>query len=293
MAGKSYKGRELQYMLFVLPALVIMFVFFLYPVCSTLVYSFTDMKTAGDALNFTGLKNYHTLATDPQFRKALWNNIYFTVVVTVLQSLIAFILALTLDAKLKGKNLFRTYFFAPVVISSVAISFIWSFMYDPNTGVINEALKAIGLGFMQQNWLGDKSLAMFSISLVQIWQWVGFEMVIFMAGLNNIPKESYEVAKVEGASYFQTLFKVVIPQMKPTILMAMVLTTIGCFKVFDIIFIMTNGGPNHATEVLAQLLYEFAFKFGKMGLASAISVVLLIVIMLVGFGQMYLLRDKE
>lgn len=292
--SKKYRKRELQYALFVLPAFIIFFVFFFFPVIQTLGYSVTNRKMIPENTSFVGLKNFVTLFTDtPEFYIALKNNLFFTVVVTVLQSLIAFVLALVLDRKLKGKNFFRTYFFAPVVISSVAVSLIWAFMYDPNTGVLNTIFDMIGLGFLKQNWLGDDKVAMLSIALVQIWQWVGFEMVIFMAGLNNIPKDYYEVAEVSGANYFQTLFYMVIPQLKPTILTACVLTTVGCFKVFDLVYIMTSGGPVHATEVIAKLIYDYAFSYGKMGLASALSVILLVVIMVVGFGQMYLLRDKE
>ncbi len=292
--NKKYRKREIQYGLFVLPAFIIFLIFFFLPVLQTLGYSVTDRKMIPDNTQFVGIQNFVTLFTDtPEFFIALKNNIFFTVVVTVLQSLIAFILALVLDQKLRGRNFFRTYFFAPVVISSVAVSLIWAFMFDPNTGVLNSLFGILGLGFLKQNWLGDENVAMFSIALVQIWQWVGFEMVIFMAGLNNIPQDYYEVAKVSGATYFQTLFRVVIPQMKPTILTAGVLTTVGCFKVFDLVYIMTSGGPVHATEVIAKLIYDYAFSYGKMGLASALSVILLAVIMFVGFGQMYLLRDKE
>lgn len=269
-------------------------VFFFLPIIQTLGYSITNRKMISDHTRIIGMKNFVTLFTDtPEFFIALKNNLFFTVVVTVIQSLISFILALALDCRLRGKNFFRTYFFAPVVISSVAISLIWAFMYDPNTGVLNSIFGKLGLGFLRQNWLGDAKVAMFSLALVQIWQWVGFEMVIFMAGLNNVPKEYYEVAEIEGASYFQTLFKVVIPEIRPTILTACVLTTVGCFKVFDLVYIMTSGGPVHATEVIAKLIYDYAFSYGKMGMASALSVILLIVIMIVGFGQMYLLRDKE
>lgn len=292
--NKKYRKREIQYGLFVLPAFIIFLIFFFLPVLQTLGYSVTDRKMIPDNTQFVGIQNFVTLFTDtPEFFIALKNNIFFTVVVTVLQSLISFILALVLDQKLRGRNFFRTYFFAPVVISSVAVSLIWAFMFDPNTGVLNSLFDILGLGFLKQNWLGDENVAMFSIALVQIWQWVGFEMVIFMAGLNNIPQDYYEVAKVSGATYFQTLFRVVIPQMKPTILTAGVLTTVGCFKVFDLVYIMTSGGPVHATEVIAKLIYDYAFSYGKMGLASALSVILLAVIMFVGFGQMYLLRDKE
>lgn len=292
--GKKYRKRERQYLLFVLPAFIIFMIFFFVPVIQTLGYSVTNRKMIPDHTQFVGVKNFVTLFTDtPEFYTALKNNLFFTVVVTVIQSLIAFILALVLDSKLKGKNLFRTYFFAPVVISSVAVSLIWAFMYDPNTGVLNSLFESLRMGFLKQNWLGDEKVAMFSIALVQIWQWVGFEMVIFMAGLNNIPQDYYEVAEVSGANYFQTLFYMVIPQLKPTILTACVLTTVGCFKVFDLVYIMTSGGPVHATEVIAKLIYDYAFSYGKMGLASALSVILLVVIMIVGFGQMYLLRDKE
>lgn len=292
--SKKYRNREIQYVLFVLPALIIFAVFFFIPVVQTLGYSVTNRKMIPENTSFVGFKNFITLFTDtPEFYIALKNNLFFTVVVTVLQSLIAFVLALVLDCKLKGKNFFRTYFFAPVVISSVAVSLIWAFMYDPNTGVLNTIFEMLGIGFLKQNWLGDDNVAMFSIALVQVWQWVGFEMVIFMAGLNNIPKEYYEVAEVSGANYFQTLFYMIIPQLRPTILTACVLTTVGCFKVFDLVYIMTSGGPVHATEVIAKLIYDYAFSYGKMGLASALSVILLVVIMVVGFGQMYLLRDKE
>lgn len=290
----TYRKREMIYAAFVLPALLIFIIFFFYPVCSTLVLAFTDKKTMSPEMHFIAFQNFRELFTEtPVFYTAIKNNIFFTIVVTVLQSLFAFILALALDKALQGKNFFKTFFFAPVVISSVAISLIWSFMYDPNTGVLNSLFSVLHLDFLAQNWLGDKNIAMFSICLVQIWQWVGFEMIIFMAGLNNIPKESYEVAQVEGAKYFQTLFKVVIPQMRATILMAAVLTTVGCFKVFDLVYIMTGGGPVQTTEVIAKMIYDYAFKYDRMGFASAMSVVLLVIIMAVGFGQMYLLRDKE
>jgi ABC-type sugar transport systems, permease components len=292
--NKKYIKRELKYALFILPAMLIFLIFFLYPVLSTLVYSFTDKETIGSTMNFVGLDNFKTLFTDtPEFYIALKNNIIFTVEVTVIQSLLAFILALALDKKLKGKNFFKTYFFAPVVISSVAISLIWSFMYDPNTGVLNSIFDTLHMGFLKQNWLGNKKLAMFSIAMVQIWQWVGFEMIIFIAGLNTIPKETYEAADIEGANYFQQLQNVILPQIRPAMLMAVVLTTIGCFKVFDLVYIMTSGGPVHSTEVIAKLIYDYAFSYGKMGLGAALSTILLAVIMLVGFGQMYLLRDKD
>ena len=291
---KVYALQEWQYLLFLLPALGVYIVFFLYPILSTFVYSFTDRQLVGDQFQWIGLGNFTEIFTQmPVFWIAMKNNVFFTVTVTLLQSLISFVLALSLDAPLRGKGIFKTYFFAPVVISSIAISLIWCFMYDPNTGVLNQLFKLLHLDFLKQNWLGNKQIAMFSISMVQVWQWVGFEMVIFMAGLNAIPRETYEVAKIEGATYLQTLFRAVLPQMRATFLMALVLTSVGCFKVFDIVYIMTSGGPVNATEVIAKMVYDNAFRYGDMGVASALSMILLAVVMLIGFGQMIVLRDEK
>lgn len=280
------RSRELQYGAFILPALAVYIIFFLYPVFSTICLSLTDAKLTAKDYSFVGLQNFQNLVTGvSRFPTALRNNLWFTVLVTVFQSGIAFILALALDSPLKGKGVFKTYFFGPVVITAVAVSLIWNFMYDPNTGVVNEVLKAVGLG--------DKNIAMFSIALVQVWQWVGYEMMIFIAGLNAIPREMYEVSKIEGANYLQTLRYVIIPGSRSAIVMAVVLTTTGCFKVFDLVYVMTGGGPVYATEVMAKLVYDYAFRYGQMGFASSISVVLMLIIMLIGFSQILLLREKD
>lgn len=291
---RTQTGRELQYGAFILPALAVYIIFFLYPVFSTIGLSLTDAKLTSSESTYVGLQNFKDLVTGvSRFPTALLNNLWFTLLVTIMQSGIAFILALALDSPLRGKGAIKTYFFAPVVITAVAVSLIWSFMYDPNTGVANAVLRSIGLGFMKQNWLGDKNIAMFSIALVQVWQWAGYEMMIFIAGLNAIPKEMYEVSKIEGANYLQTLRYVIIPCSRSAIVMAIVLTTTGCFKVFDLVYIMTGGGPVYATEVMAKLVYDYAFRYGQMGFASSISVVLMLIIMTIGFSQILLLREKD
>lgn len=292
--SRMQKWREAQYLLFLIPALTVYIIFFLYPVLSTIGLSMTDARITGGDYQFVGLQNFRELFTGvSRFPTALKNNLLFTFLVTIMQSSIAFFLALVLDAPLRGKGAFKTYFFTPVVITAVAVSLIWDFMYDPSTGVMNTLLEGVGLGFLKKNWLGDKSIAMFSLSLVQVWQWVGYEMMIFIAGLNAIPREMYEVSKIEGANYFQTLRYVIIPCSRTAIVMAIVLTTTGCFKVFDLVYIMTGGGPVFSTEVLAKMVYDYAFRYGQMGFASSISVVLMCIIMLIGFGQLVLTREKD
>ncbi|GKX28305.1 ABC transporter permease [Vallitalea longa] len=290
---KKYK-QEWFYILIIVPSLLVYCVFFLFPIISSSFYSFFKLPYPGAPMDFVGFANFKELFTNtPVFWIALKNNVIYSFFVLVFQTLISFTLAYVISKNIRGKGFFKTYFFMPVVMSSVAISFTWDFMYDPNIGILNKLLETLGLGALAQNWLGNGDIALYSVAIVQIWQWVGFEMIIFLAAMNNIPKEMFEVSKIEGASRWQELRHVILPSIAPATTIAVVLTTIGCFKVFDMIYIMTDGGPSQSTEVLAKLTYDYAFKYQRMGFASAISVILLIVIAFIGFGQLIYLRKKE
>jgi raffinose/stachyose/melibiose transport system permease protein len=217
------------------------------------------------------------------------------VTVVIIQLTLALIFALILVKKLRGGNLFKTVFLLPVVLSNVTLALVWSYMFDPMNGFINSFLSAAGLGFMTANWLGDTSTALFSIAFVNAWQYVGYSMVIFIAGLLTIPDSLYEAADIDGASRFRKFFHVTVPLLKPAIMMNVVLATTGSLKVFDLIYIITPpGGPvSSSTEVLGTLIYKVGFTYGEMGYASAISLMLLIVIMIVGFVQIRLFRAKD
>ena len=290
---KKYR-QEWFYLLIIVPSLLVYSLFFLFPILGSTYYSFFKLPYPGAPMEFIGLDNFIELFTNtPVFLTALKNNLIYSLFVMIVQTFFAVTLAYIISKNIKGKGFFKTYFFMPVVMSSVAISFTWVFMYDPNLGILNKLLEAVGLGFMAQNWLGNPQIAIFSVAIVQIWQWVGFEMIIFLAAMNNIPKEMFEVSQIDGASRFQELRYVILPLVAPATTIAVVLTTIGCFKVFDMIYIMTDGGPSQSTEVLAKLTYDYAFQYQQMGFASAISVVLLIVIAFIGFSQLIFLRSKE
>ena len=287
-------NKKIILALFTIPAVLLYFTLFLFPIFSSLFYSLYDFNLLKNKMIFIGLNNYIELFTNTRlFTIALANNLKFTAFVLVFQVLFSFSLALLLFSKIRGSNFFKALFFYPVVLSSVAITFVWIFLCDSNYGTINSILKAIGLGILQQDWLGDPRVSLYTVAFCYVWQHVGFHMVIFLAGLQNIPTEMYEVAKVEGARFFQQMRYVTIPMIMPAATISVVLSTVGSFKLFDLIYIMTGGGPYQTTEVLAKVIYTYAFEHQRVGFASAVSVVLLLVTSSIGFGQLIYFRKME
>lgn len=288
--------RNIILFLFTLPALAIYTTFFLLPIAGNVYLSLFDWNGGNTKMHFVGLDNFAQLFTDDlEFSSALWHNVVYMITVVLIQLSLALVFALILVKKLRGGNLFKTIFLLPVVLSNVTLALVWSYMFDPMNGFINSFLSATGLGFMTANWLGDTSTALFSIAFVNAWQYVGYSMVIFIAGLLTIPDSLYEAADIDGASRFRKFFHVTVPLLKPAIMMNVVLATTGSLKVFDLIYIITPpGGPvSSSTEVLGTLIYKVGFTYGEMGYASAISLMLLIVIMIVGFVQIRLFRAKD
>lgn len=288
--------RNIILLLFTLPALAIYTTFFLLPIAGNVYLSLFDWNGGNTKMHFVGLDNFAQLFTDDlEFSSALWHNVVYMITVVLIQLSLALVFALILVKKLRGGNLFKTIFLLPVVLSNVTLALVWSYMFDPMNGFINSFLSATGLGFMTANWLGDTSTALFSIAFVNAWQYVGYSMVIFIAGLLTIPDSLYEAADIDGASRFRKFFHVTVPLLKPAIMMNVVLATTGSLKVFDLIYIITPpGGPvSSSTEVLGTLIYKVGFTYGEMGYASAISLMLLIVIMIVGFVQIRLFRAKD
>src|SRR5690606_32176403 len=188
---------------------------------------------------------------------------------------------------------FRALFFFPTILSSVSVAFIWSFIYDPTLGILNELFDAIGLGFLQQNWLGDAEIAIYSLAVTQVWFHAGQMLIIFVAGLQAIPGELYEVAKIEGAGTWQTFRKVTWPLLAPSATIVVAYTTIQSFKAFDLVFAMTGGGPNYSTEIIATYIYEIAFRNYNFGYASAISVIFMMIIGFVTYVQFKALRSDR
>lgn len=277
----------------IIPAVIIFTIFYLGSIIGGFIFSFTNWNIFNfSSPEFVGLENFKDLITSPSFLPALKNGVIFTIITTVLKVGFGILIALLLNNSFKGRNFFRAVSFLPCTIGALVIGYVFSFILQPETGILNEFLKGIGLGSFALNWLGDPNIALYSVSVVESWIWTGFNVAIILAGLQSIPTELYEAAKIDGTTAFQRFTKVTLPLLRPTINTTITLCVIGGFNVFDIIMSMTNGGPNGATQVISKLSYD-AMRIGTMGYASAINVVQIILILLVISPLLKILRRKE
>ncbi|WP_205093786.1 carbohydrate ABC transporter permease [Thalassobacillus pellis] len=280
--------------MFVLPGFLVYSVFFAGPTIAALVLSFTDWNGIAAELNFIGFSNYIELFTnDPIFYQSLTNNLKFTVSVLAFQTVLSLVFAIMLVKNTKANVFYRSIFFFPTVVASVSIAFTWNFMYDPNIGVINNTLSAIGLENLTQSWLGNPDIAIYSIAFIQFWMHTGQMLIIFVAGLHSIPKELYEAASIEGAGKWHTFRYVTWPLLAPSATIVVAYTTIQSFKAFDLIIATTNGGPSYATEILSLLLYHEAFNNFRFGYSSAISVIFMIIIAVITIVQFRILKSND
>ncbi|QUI23676.1 sugar ABC transporter permease [Vallitalea pronyensis] len=272
--------------LFLIPALAIYGFFYLYPTVLSLFYSLTDWDGISPTYEFVGIKNFINLWTkDTIFVKSLTNNIKFSLSATILQFVVSLFLAILLVKNTKTNVFLRALYFFPAILASVSVGFIWSFLYAPQSGPIDQVLKSVGLGWLIRDWLGDQSFAIYSIAIVKAWFHVGQMIVIFVAGLQAIPSQFFEVAKIEGASRLQTFKQVTWPLIAPASTIVVAYTTIQTFKAFDLIYTMTRGGPNYATEIIATNIYNVAFRSYKFGYAAAQSIMFLVIIGAITFMQ--------
>jgi ABC-type sugar transport system permease subunit len=289
-------GQQIYGYLFILPTIVFFLVFIAYPFFRALGISLTEW--AGyDQPRFVGLQNFGNLLQDRIFWIALRNTLVFTTATTILQTIIPLFVAVLLNAGWRGSIFFRTVLFIPVIISFVVSGLLWRMIYDANFGVVNTVLTEIGLERLAHPWLADPRTVMPAIILVSLWQSLGFYMLIFFAGLQGIPAELYEVASMDGASALQKLRFVTVPMLWPVTAVVMTINIIGGVKVFDVIYVMTTGGPDHASEVLGTYLYVTSFGATgggspSMGYAASIGVVILLLAMIATIVQLRVTRGR-
>ena len=275
---------------FVAPAMLIFVVFSLVPVICALCLSFTNYDVF-TRLDWIGAQNYQDIADDELFWRALWNTIQYVVYSIPLSMGSGLGLALLLNRNISGLGLYRTVYYVPVVTSMVAVAMIWIQLFDPLYGVISNALEAVGIQGI--DWLGDPNLAMPSVIAVSVWKVVGWNMLIYLAGLQGIPQHLNEAAAIDGANHWQTLAHVTLPLLQPTTFFIFVTSLIGAFQVFDVVYVMTGGGPANATTTLVQHIYNSAFKAFDMGYAAALSFVLFGIIMLVTLVSFRAMRGGD
>lgn len=271
---------------FLLPNFSGFLLFTLIPIIATFLLSLFDWSLISKP-QFVGLQNYVNLFTkDAQFGKVIFNTLFYVVVYVVLNLIVSIGFAAWLNQKIKGITIFRALLFLPVLVSPVAIAMVWQWMYEPNNGLINWALRLIGI--QGPNWLGDTKWAMIALILMCVWQNFGYNMLIFLAALQGVPQSLMEAASVDGAGPLVRFFKIMLPAISPAIFFGTVMTLINAFQVFDQAYVLTNGGPGNATEVLGLYVYKNAFQWFKMGNGAALAVIMFSFILLVTLIQLVL-----
>jgi multiple sugar transport system permease protein len=279
------------------PALLLLTVFLLIPFLMACGLAFRNQRLVPNPnlpTHFVGLRNFARLLHDDTFHRALLNNFIFALVVVPVQTGFALLLALLINQRLKAINAFRTIYFSPVVTTMVVVAIIWTFLYNPGRGFINAFLNTISFGLLgPYNWLSDPKLALPAIMVLSIWQGVGFQMVIYLAGLQEIPTYLYEAAQIDGASKRQQFFYVTLPQLRNTTIFVVIATTILAFKLFTQNWVMTRGGPQNATMTTIIHVYVQGFKQGRIGYASAITVVFFLIVLAISLLQRVILREER
>lgn len=273
------------------PILTLFIIFSLLPIVLSLILAFYNYSPLNPNPPFVGFQNFINLWSDQVFNKSFVNTIKFVIIAVSANLILAMMIAVSINKITKKfvKNSFRTLYFLPTIAPLVAVSLIWATMFDPNYGFLNMILGLFGKHTMIY-WLTSDQLALISVIIVTLWADLGYNIVIIMAGLDSIPKMFYEAACIDGANRFHTFWKITLPLLTRTILFISVMTVISYFQVFTQVQVMTNGGPDYSSEVLAFTIYKYAFRFMKMGYASAISVILLGIILVVSIFQLKMVR---
>lgn len=273
---------------FIIPALLLIVLFVFLPIVFNLYYSMFRWSAFDMNGEFVGLDYYTKLFRDPVFYIALKNNSLYAVISLLFQVGGGLVIAAILEEKIirRWQPFFRTVFFMPAVISISVVGLMWQLLYNPDIGLINGALKAIGHNDWARSWLGDSKTAIYAVVAVSQWQYTGYMTMLFLIAMHKIPGELYEAAMMDGASRIRTFFHITIPQLKEMILVGSMITVIGAFKVFDEVYVMTFGGPGRSTEVLGTMLYRAAFRNDEMGYASSIGTVIFVITLLLSLLQM-------
>lgn len=276
---KSKINRNiLTALLFILPSLLGCLIFIFLPSVASFGLSFCDWNLITKA-KYIGFGNYVELFSSREFWLILKNTILYAMMVTIFATIIPLILANFLNQKIRGKEIFKTTYFIPFVTPMIVIAMIWQWIFDPNIGLINHLFK------INLEWLYDTDLAMTVLIIVSVWKLVGYNMVILLSGFSTINNQVYEAAKIDGANEKSIFFKITLPLLSPTILFVLLITTISSFQVFDLIYLMTQGGPENSTNILVYWLYKNAFEFFNIGKASAIAYVLFCLILVLTILQ--------
>jgi sn-glycerol 3-phosphate transport system permease protein len=287
-AARRSRRDALTFLAFVAPNFLLLAVFTFWPVAYSLYLSFLKWNMVAKNRPFVGLTNYRTMIQDPVFWLVLRNTFLLAAGTVVVKLTVALALALLLNQRLAGRSIYRAVIFSPTFTTSVAVAMVWGWILDPTYGLLRVFLNAVGLD--SPNWLGDVRWALPAVMIVMIWGGVGYDMVIFLAGLQGIPRELYDAARVDGASGPQVFRRLTFPLLSPTTFFLLVISVINALKAFDVVSVMTGGGPLNSSNVYVHYLFQNAFRWFKTGYASALALVLFVVILAITLVQTKLSR---
>ena len=276
--NKIFNNETASAWIFVLPAIFGIFIFIIIPIFCSFGLSFSKWNLLGN-IEFVGLSNYKTLFNDQLSSKSLLNTVVFSVSVSILGVIIPLILASIINSKIRGSEFFKSAYFLPFITPMVVVGIVWAWIFDPNIGFLSQILN------LHINWLYDSVYAMPALIIVSVWKLIGYNMIIFLSGLSSVSNSLFESAKIDGANSVQTLRFITIPMLSPTIFFVVIITAISSFQVFDLIYLMTEGGPFDSTNVLVYAIYKNAFEYFNVGKASAIAYVLFAIILVLTLIQ--------
>lgn len=271
--------KRLNY-IFTVPTIIFVLGMVLFPIIYTFALSFHSWRmSANIPWEFIGLDNYIDLFSDSRFLDSVWRTFFFSAIALVFEVVLGIAIALFLNRTFFWKNIVKTAFLLPMVATPVAIGMVWKLIYEPNIGILNTVIR--DMGGPKIDWLGNSDIALYSLIVVDIWQWTPFVMLIILAGLTSIPTDPYESAMIDGANRWQIITKITLPLLRPTIYTAVLLRLIDVLKTFDIIYSMTQGGPGYATETMNILSFRQAFEFMQFGQSGATLIVFFVIVMLI------------
>ncbi|MGY5486738.1 carbohydrate ABC transporter permease [Paenibacillus sp. ALE2] len=279
--------------IFILPSLILYTLFVIVPTLGSVYLSFTSWNGISKDIRFIGFANFVEIWNSPRVHNALKNTLIMTISLVILENIAAIAMALMVDRIRWFKNLFRSIFYFPTLLSGIVMGFVWAMILNYNFGVVNKILDAVGLGGWTVDWLGDPKYAMLSIILSTVWKGAGYYMIIYLAGLQGIPADLSEAASIDGANGWQQFRYITFPLLAGSMTVCMVLSMISALKIFDQIAVMTDGGPGFATETLTYIIYKVGFGELRQGFGTALAMVLFVIILIITVIQVKILRKRE
>lgn len=276
---------EKKGLLFVLPALIGTFLFIIIPIFCSFGLSFSEWDLLNE-IHFVGFSNYKSVFTEPEFLQILINTIVYAVSTTIFAVIIPLLIASIINNRIKGSELFKTIYFLPFITPAVVIAIVWAWIFDPNIGLVNN------LFHTHYTWLFSTKLAMPVLIFVSVWKLVGYNVVLFLTGFSTIDNSVYEASKIDGATAYQTFFDITVPLLKPTIYFVTTVTAISSFQIFDLIYVMTQGGPNDSTNVIVYSIYKYAFEYFDIGKSCALAYILFAIILVLALVQKKFTKNK-